>query len=83
MDTARFREFLPPALVCHPAVEELLTILEENGWYPDKLIAGRGLRYYPEFQRPKQIVIDLRIPPNEHKLGFYREHTGIEIVLTK
>jgi len=82
MDTGRFRELLPPAAECHPSVEELFLVLEASGWYPDKVIAGRSMRFYPEFQRPRQIVIDFTVPLNMNKIDFYRGHTQLDFVLS-
>lgn len=55
--------------------------LEAGGWYPRKLIDGTGLRYNPEHGRHRQVVIDLRYPPNENRLEFLRNHTQLPLEL--
>lgn len=73
-----YEKLLPEGTEIDPDVEDLLTQLEAAGWLPRKLVDGSALRYWPDNQRGRQITIDLRYPPNEQKLAFYRIHTGID-----
>lgn len=78
----RFWALLPPGGVePHPGLIDLLLQLEAGGWYPRKLIDGTGLRYNPEHGRHRQVVIDLRYPPNENRLEFLRNHTQLPLEL--
>lgn len=80
MGEGLFRELCPPGTEVHEHVVSILIQLEDAGWMPQKLIGGRAIAYWPENGRSRQIRIDLRYPPNEQKLEFYREHTQIDLV---
>ncbi|MFW8744801.1 hypothetical protein [Mesorhizobium japonicum] len=82
MPEALFLEHLPAGLDIHPRVAQLLHLLEEGGWKPRKVIDGEAIRYWPDNERRRQIVVDLTYPPNQHKLDFYREHTQLELLLS-
>jgi hypothetical protein len=77
MTEGLFREQLPDGIEPHPDVVDVLLQLEANGWYPHGRYGARGIRYWPENNRGKQIVIDLFFPVNEDKLEMYAANTGI------
>jgi hypothetical protein len=63
-------------------VRELCDQLEQAGWYPRRRMGPTGMAFWPENGRRRQIVVELRYPPNDHKLEFYREHTGLALTVT-
>jgi hypothetical protein len=83
MHTGTFRDFLPEGIEPHASVVPLMEELEAAGWLPRQLINGRGLKFYPDNQRPRQILVDLLYPPNDHKLAFYREHTQLDLLVSE
>jgi len=54
--------------------------LEASGWYPRSRYGANAVRYWPDENRGKQLVIDLRFPMNEHRLRKLSEQTGIVLI---
>ena len=73
-------DYIPADEVVADGVRALCDQLERAGWYPRKRWGPTGVAFYPDNGRGRMIVVELRYPPNAHKLEFYREHTGIALV---
>lgn len=74
-------DFLSPKSELADGVRHLCQELETGGWYPRKRWGTRGIVYWPEGARRRQIVVDTEYPMNEYRLQNLTEHTGLPLTM--
>lgn len=81
MAHSTFHDFVSPDADIGDGVIDVVTVLEDHGWYPRGLLGSSAVRYWPDYGRPQQIVVDYKQFVVEQRLRFLAEHTGISELL--
>ena len=81
MANSTFHDFVPRDAEIGAGVLALVEVLERHGWYPRGLMGSSGIRYWPDNQRSKQIVITYTQFMVPQRLAFWAEHCGITELL--
>lgn len=76
-----FRDLIPVDVDLDARIVVVLETLERNGWYPRTLVNDDGIRYWPDNERPRQIVVTYTSALIGPRLAFFVKHTGIQELL--
>jgi hypothetical protein len=75
-----FRDIVSEDVEVADGVASVFEQLEAAGWYPRSRYGANAVRCWPDENRGKQLIIDLRFPMNEHRLGKLSEQTGVVLI---